>query len=128
MTNLSLTGTRNLNAFNFNRGPDSLFERLKAEGVEDPGKYITVHGLRTWSELHGDLVTELIYVHSKLLIADDNLVICGSANINDRSMLGKRDSEVALIVQVSLVKKLTVFLKMMINSILNFRTKNLSNP
>jgi phospholipase D1/2 len=38
-------------------------------------------------------------VHSKLLIVDDNLVICGSANINDRSMLGKRDSEVAVIVQ-----------------------------
>jgi len=46
-------------------------------------------------------VTELIYVHSKLMIVDDNLVICGSANINDRSMIGKRDSEVAVIIQVS---------------------------
>jgi len=45
-------------------------------------------------------VTELIYVHSKLLIADDRLVICGSANINDRSMLGKRDSEIAVIIEV----------------------------
>lgn len=45
-------------------------------------------------------VTELIYVHSKLLIVDDHLVICGSANINDRSMLGKRDSEIAVIVEV----------------------------
>jgi phospholipase D1/2 len=33
------------------------------------------------------------------MIVDDNLVICGSANINDRSMLGKRDSEVAVIYQ-----------------------------
>ncbi|KAK7878187.1 hypothetical protein WMY93_031184 [Mugilogobius chulae] len=32
-----------------------------------------------------------------MLIADDNTVIIGSANINDRSMLGKRDSEVAVI-------------------------------
>jgi phosphatidylserine/phosphatidylglycerophosphate/cardiolipin synthase-like enzyme len=45
-------------------------------------------------------VTELIYVHSKLLIADDKLVICGSANINDRSMLGKRDSEIAVVIEV----------------------------
>lgn len=45
-------------------------------------------------------VTELIYVHSKLLIADDSLVICGSANINDRSLLGKRDSEIAVLIQV----------------------------
>ena len=44
--------------------------------------------------------TELIYVHSKLLIVDDVLVICGSANINDRSLTGKRDSELAVIVNV----------------------------
>jgi len=41
-------------------------------------------------------VTELIYVHSKLMIVDDNYVIMGSANINDRSMLGTRDSEIAV--------------------------------
>ncbi len=33
------------------------------------------------------------------MIADDNTVIMGSANINDRSMLGKRDSELAILVQ-----------------------------
>jgi len=37
-------------------------------------------------------VTEIIYVHSKLMIVDDKKVICGSANINDRSLLGNRDS------------------------------------
>ena len=36
------------------------------------------------------------------MIVDDNLVICGSANINDRSLSGKRDSEVALIVKVKI--------------------------
>uniref|UniRef100_A0A8C9TUT9 Phospholipase n=1 Tax=Scleropages formosus TaxID=113540 RepID=A0A8C9TUT9_SCLFO len=61
--------------------------------------YISFAGLRTHTELEGRLVTELIYVHSKMLIADDNTVIIGSANINDRSMLGKRDSEVAVIVE-----------------------------
>ena len=44
-------------------------------------------------------VTELIYIHSKLMIVDDNTVILGSANINDRSMLGKRDSELAIVVR-----------------------------
>ncbi|XP_012871609.1 PREDICTED: phospholipase D1 [Dipodomys ordii] len=61
--------------------------------------YISFCGLRTHAQLEGNLVTELIYVHSKLLIADDNTVIIGSANINDRSMLGKRDSEMAIMVQ-----------------------------
>ena len=32
--------------------------------------------------------------HAKLMIVDDRTAICGSANINERSQLGKRDSEV----------------------------------
>ena len=43
-------------------------------------------------------VTEIIYVHSKLMIIDDHMAICGSANINDRSLLGQRDSEVGMII------------------------------
>ena len=39
-------------------------------------------------------MTEQIYVHSKLMIVDDDVVVMGSANINDRSMRGSRDSEV----------------------------------
>ena len=33
------------------------------------------------------------------MIADDNVTIIGSANINDRSMLGNRDSEVAVVLE-----------------------------
>jgi phospholipase D1/2 len=54
--------------------------------------------MRTWSVLMSKLVQEIIYVHSKLMIVDDKYVICGSANINDRSMLGDRDSELAAVV------------------------------
>jgi len=46
-----------------------------------------------------DQTTELIYVHSKMLIVDDCSVIIASANINDRSMLGSRDSELGILVQ-----------------------------
>jgi phospholipase D1/2 len=35
----------------------------------------------------------------QLLIADDEVVICGSANMNDRSQLGDHDSEIAIIVR-----------------------------
>lgn len=34
-----------------------------------------------------------------MLIADDQIVICGSANLNDRSQLGDHDSEIAIIIQ-----------------------------
>jgi phospholipase D1/2 len=37
-------------------------------------------------------VTEIIYIHSKLMIVDDDRLIVGSANLNDRSMNGDRDS------------------------------------
>ncbi|XP_060919956.1 phospholipase D1 [Labrus mixtus] len=84
-----------------NRGDHSIISQLKREMGDHWMNYISIAGLRTHAELEGKLVTELIYVHSKMLIADDNTVIIGSANINDRSMLGKRDSEVAVIVEDS---------------------------
>jgi len=37
-----------------------------------------------------------VYVHSKLMIVDDEYVILGSANINERSMAGDRDTEIAI--------------------------------
>ena len=38
----------------------------------------------------------MIYVHSKGMIVDDEYVISGSANINQRSMDGSRDTEIAM--------------------------------
>lgn len=37
-----------------------------------------------------------LYVHSKLMIVDDEYVILGSANLNERSLAGDRDSEICL--------------------------------
>ncbi|XP_061569615.1 phospholipase D1 [Cololabis saira] len=84
-----------------NRGDHAIISQLKREMGDQWMNFISIAGLRTHTELEGKLVTELIYVHSKMLIADDNTVIIGSANINDRSMLGKRDSEVAVMVEDS---------------------------
>ncbi|PKA49062.1 Phospholipase D alpha 1 [Apostasia shenzhenica] len=38
----------------------------------------------------------MIYVHSKMMIVDDEYIIVGSANINQRSMDGGRDTEIAM--------------------------------
>ncbi|MCL4130097.1 UNVERIFIED_CONTAM: hypothetical protein GTU68_054362 [Idotea baltica] len=38
----------------------------------------------------------MVYVHSKMMIVDDDYIIIGSANINQRSMGGTRDSEIAV--------------------------------
>ncbi|GMH70633.1 hypothetical protein TrRE_jg4121 [Triparma retinervis] len=66
--------------------------------VEDWGQYISLNNLRAWGRMgHRGVKMEEIYVHDKLLIVDDRTTLIGSANINDRSLLGMRDSEVALL-------------------------------
>lgn len=80
------------------RGKNSIYNRLK-EKTPNPEKYINFFALRTHGKIQGKPVTEMIYVHSKLMIVDDKIVIIGSANINDRSMVGNRDSEIAMIIE-----------------------------
>lgn len=46
----------------------------------------------------GTPVSEMIYIHSKAMIVDDKWMILGSANINDRSMLGSRDHEIGVLI------------------------------
>ncbi|XP_063097830.1 phospholipase D2 isoform X2 [Cavia porcellus] len=81
------------------RGEYSILHRLKAAMGTAWRDYMSICGLRTHGELGGHPVSELIYIHSKMLIADDRTVIIGSANINDRSLLGKRDSELAVLIE-----------------------------
>ncbi|THV05210.1 phospholipase D [Dendrothele bispora CBS 962.96] len=83
----------------FARGPNSIFARLRKEDI-DPNDYITVFSLRNWGKLRGDiLTTEQVYIHGKVCIVDDRLAIIGSANINERSQRGDRDSELAAIIR-----------------------------
>ncbi|TFY72827.1 hypothetical protein EVG20_g164 [Dentipellis fragilis] len=81
------------------RGPNSIFARLRKEGI-DPDEYFSVFSLRNWGKLRGDvLTTELVYIHGKVCIVDDRLAIIGSANINERSQRGDRDSELAAVIR-----------------------------
>ncbi len=90
------------------RGGDSILEKLKAEGI-NPEKYISFFSLRKYERINAKvieqelgilknettstkndpLVTEGIYVHSKLLIADDRVVICGSGMITFEHLFKK---------------------------------------
>jgi hypothetical protein len=38
----------------------------------------------------------MVYVHSKLMIIDDEFLIVGSANLNERSLAGNRDTEICV--------------------------------
>ena len=74
-------------------------ERIMGDKWKD---YIGFYSLRGHGVLNGVPVTELIYIHSKLMIIDDESVLLGSANINDRSMLGTRDSEFCVLINETL--------------------------
>ncbi|KAG8529455.1 uncharacterized protein KY384_006092 [Bacidia gigantensis] len=82
------------------RGEASIFGRVRAAGFE-PEDYIQFYSLRSWGKIgpQKQLVTEQLYIHAKCMIVDDRIAIIGSANINERSMLGSRDSECAAVVR-----------------------------
>ncbi|KAI1499882.1 hypothetical protein F5X99DRAFT_419663 [Biscogniauxia marginata] len=82
------------------RGPHSIFGRLEAVGIV-PENYISFFSLRNWGRIgrHKQIMTEQLYIHAKTIIVDDRVALIGSANINERSMLGNRDSEVAAVVR-----------------------------
>ncbi|KAK6146193.1 hypothetical protein DH2020_020062 [Rehmannia glutinosa] len=63
--------------------------------------YISFYGLRAYGKLFDDgpVATSQVYVHSKIMIIDDHTTLIGSANINDRSLLGSRDSEIGVLIE-----------------------------
>ncbi|OBT52063.1 hypothetical protein VE04_08911 [Pseudogymnoascus sp. 24MN13] len=82
------------------RGENSIFGRLRNEGIE-PEDFVSFYSLRAWGKIgpNKTLVTEQLYIHAKVIIVDDRIALIGSANINERSMLGSRDSECAAVVR-----------------------------
>ncbi|WP_051376636.1 phospholipase D-like domain-containing protein [Burkholderia sp. WSM2232] len=81
---------------------DRRYEELPIENCRE---YVTLLNLRNWAKLGDRYVTEQIYIHNKMMIVDDLYAIVGSANINDRSMLGSRDSEIAALIVDSEIEK-----------------------
>jgi phospholipase D1/2 len=103
-------------------GSNSLINRIKRalkekkRNPEEWVQYLTVLNMRSHGatvqyardrktfdedfthEIGRFVVTEQIYIHSKLLIVDDAVAIVGSANINDRSLTGNGDTEIAAVV------------------------------
>ncbi|KAJ3022351.1 hypothetical protein HKX48_006385 [Thoreauomyces humboldtii] len=100
--------------------PSTLFNRAKSSiALSSP---FLIYGTRPWKsnspviswqeatkerDLRDDRSQDLFredlsderYIHAKLMIVDDNQVLIGSANINDRSQMDSRDSELAILVR-----------------------------
>ncbi|KRX01723.1 hypothetical protein PPERSA_01593 [Pseudocohnilembus persalinus] len=113
----------NWEMLSINRGGKSIYEILQMDlniSEEEAKNYISFFGLRQHQKvpvtpeykkkhnLESDYViaTEQIYIHSKLMIVDDRHCLIGSANINDRSQMGSRDSELAMVISGDVTTKI----------------------
>ncbi|KAJ3296787.1 Phospholipase D [Borealophlyctis nickersoniae] len=82
------------------QGPTSLLGKLRREFPDiDITKYLGLFTLNTFSYLKGTPKAEPIFVHSKTLIVDDHTTFISSANLNDRSLLGTRDTELGVVIR-----------------------------
>ncbi|KAJ6288814.1 hypothetical protein OIU76_024737 [Salix suchowensis] len=91
---------------------EKIAEELKSMDLVDshPQDYLNFYCIgkreeipQEMSSYNGGLISEalkfqrfMIYVHAKGMIVDDEYVIVGSANINQRSMAGSKDTEIAM--------------------------------
>ncbi|KAI3459247.1 hypothetical protein Pfo_015910 [Paulownia fortunei] len=83
------------------RGHNSILHNLYDLVGPRMHDYISFYGLRAYGRLFdgGPVASSQIYVHSKIMIVDDHTTLIGSANINDRSLLGSRDSEIGVLIE-----------------------------
>lgn len=88
------------------------FEKRKADGEDIPSTSVAHHAMagkgsileEKWDEedMESEVqnwIQEELYIHSKLLLVDDRIVVCGSSNLNDRSQMGSHDSELSIVME-----------------------------
>lgn len=68
---------------------ETLVQDSRAFGVPEPRKWSTEWFWRRRSKF-------ILYVHSKMAIADDSHIILGSTNLHQRSLDGARDTELSV--------------------------------
>ncbi|GLB42616.1 putative phospholipase d [Lyophyllum shimeji] len=81
------------------RGDEEVADTVSQHMLSDRTGLEEERWLGTPDEELNAYVSELLYIHSKVMIVDDERVIMGSANINDRSQKGDGDSEICLVVE-----------------------------
>ncbi|KAF8490138.1 phospholipase D/nuclease [Russula emetica] len=81
------------------RRHDAVADTVGQHALQDETQLADEQWLGSEEEELNSYVSELSYIHTKLMIVDDRRVIMGSANFNDRSQRGDGDSEIALVVE-----------------------------
>lgn len=93
------------------RSIEYIIRELHGRGITNWNRYFTVGFLANWTAKSAEMNVDdssdrvgrifnnkryMVYVHSKLMIVDDNALIIGSCNLNERGLSGNRDSEICI--------------------------------
>ncbi|KIJ62481.1 hypothetical protein HYDPIDRAFT_30440 [Hydnomerulius pinastri MD-312] len=81
------------------RGDENVADSVSQHALQDETDLASELWMGSEEEELNSYVSELLYIHTKVMIVDDRRVIMGSANLNDRSQRGDGDSEIALVVE-----------------------------
>ncbi|KAM7216915.1 putative phospholipase D1 [Rhypophila decipiens] len=81
-----------------NKGEDTAFT-LAHHAMGGTGSLVREKFDGDEAEEINNWIQEELYIHAKLLIVDDRIVVCGSSNLNDRSQLGSHDSELSIVME-----------------------------
>ncbi|KZV71453.1 phospholipase D [Peniophora sp. CONT] len=90
------------------RRNDAVSDTVGQHALQDATTLADEQWLGSEQEELDSYVSELSYIHTKLMIVDDRRVIMGSANFNDRSQKGDGDSEIVLVVEDTDMVKTTM--------------------
>ncbi|TPX09091.1 uncharacterized protein E0L32_001647 [Thyridium curvatum] len=85
-------------------GPSTAFS-VAHHAMADTGPLSEEHWEGDPKDEVANWIQEELYIHAKLLIVDDRIVVCGSSNLNDRSQEGGHDSELSIVMEdIRLIK------------------------
>ncbi|RPD76227.1 hypothetical protein L226DRAFT_521907 [Lentinus tigrinus ALCF2SS1-7] len=81
------------------RSDEAISDNVVQHKLHDLTSLVEKRGAGTEDQKRAAFVSELLYIHSKVMIVDDRRFSMGSANLNDRSQKGDGHSEIALVVE-----------------------------
>lgn len=106
-SNLNVRATMYLQYATMSRFADGMISRLQIRyPTVDISNYLVFMSLQSHERMPDGIIRlSMVYLHAKVMIVDDRSALVGSANINDRSLLGDHDTEIAVVCEMDTINE-----------------------